>query len=174
MRWKIRHREPGIVLSEERKAYHLFLERFVEKYTPSGDVYDIGISERFDYAPVFEGCNYQTIDKRETVGNDVRPDIVLDIEYAQWEEGADVVIAAFLLEQTLNPGVIVQKIYQMLRPGGLAVFAILLTGYPGYEDCYSLMTEVGARKLLEDFAIRETEVIERDGKPSLLLAVVAK
>jgi hypothetical protein len=175
MKRKIRHREPGIVLSDERKAYHVFLEQFVAKYIEGGeDVYDIGISERFDYAPMFSVCEYKTIDKREVVGNGVRPDSVVDIALLGWQENSDVVTAAFLLEQTLNPEEVVRRIWKMLKPNGLAVFAILLTGYPGYEDCYTLMTETGARKLLEGFAMRESNIVERNGKPSALLAVVAK
>lgn len=52
---EIRHREPNIELSEARVLFHEYLHKFRGYFKDGETIYDIGVSERFDYAPVFEG-----------------------------------------------------------------------------------------------------------------------
>ena len=161
--------------SLERRKYHEWLEKFKNYLTPGCLVYDIGKSDKYDYAQTFQGYHYLTIDKDAKKN----PDLVLNIEDANnliMLDMPDAVICNGVVEQCENPFRLFDNLFH-LKPGNIILIGTVLTGFPVYDNDRVRFTVMGITNLMKKYGIiLDSEIIYREGikDPTYMYLIMKK
>lgn len=162
-------------MSPERIKYHEWQEKLKAYLTAGSLIYDIGKSAIYDYSQTFKDFKYYTIDKSK----EKNPDLQLDIEIIDelgWKDHCDVLLCNGVIEQCENPFKLIQGCWILLKPAGYALFGIILTGFPIYDNDRIRFTVMGIRNALKKFKIIDSEIIYRMGidAPTYIYLIVKK
>jgi hypothetical protein len=165
-------------ISPERHKYHEIMAEFV-KLVPKGSiVYDIGRSLVHDYADLFNGCDFSTVD----MDADKDPDILMNIEdlygfcAKERPPQANAMLCNGVIEQCNDPMQMLRACHGMLQDKGLILFGFCLLGYPIHDLDRFRFTQSGALFALGrcGFNILKTEVVSRGEAESYIYVVAQK
>ena len=157
------------VNAPERLAYHKWIEKFKNYLNPHDTIYDIGCFSRHDYHETMRDYYYSTVDKDVNQS----PDILLNIETHSLLH-ADGIMCHGVHSECANPFNLTKGCYNSLKSGGIALFGIVLLGYPEYDGEYWRFTQSGAKKLFDGyFDVLQDEVYFRS-IPSFYFSIVRK
>ena len=161
-------------MSPERKRYHQIMSEFILLLSPKSTVYDIGKSTRFDYAPLFSGHSFKTIDRDP----DKRPDIAMDIEMLTSSSfaTADALLCNGVIEQCNDPMQMIRGCNSLLKSGGLILFGFCLLGYPPYDNDRFRFTSQGAIVAVKrnGFNIIKIDIVKRNDIESYIYVLAKK
>lgn len=163
-------------ISEERRKYHDIIPSFIKRIKREGIVYDIGKSHLHEYRSTFAGFHYLSVDRDPNKA----PDILLDVEkYRHGLPGlqpADALMCNGVIEQCDDPIEIIKACNDLLVAGGVALFGMVLLGYPPHENDRFRFTKNGAMSALVryGFQVDDVTVIERSNIPSYIYAICTK
>ncbi len=165
-------------MTPERQRFNEeILPGFIKKYVKTGDrVVDVGKpDDRWGYREMFEGTDYNTLDRDETLN----PDICFNLEWTDFlEDGKsmfDIVVCYGVTEQCGDPFKLIDGVEAMLKPGGYGLIGIMSIGFPMVQDLEGDLvrfTPYGAKRLLRKFDIVDFVVADREGVPSQIYATV--
>jgi SAM-dependent methyltransferase len=152
-------------ISQERIKYHEILNNFVNSIPPDALVYDIGKSDIHNYATLFTGKLYKTID----IDHRKEPDILLDIERidkSSLPKPADIVLMNGVIEYCRNPLQMICSCNKLLRLNGVALLGFICTGYPCHNKHSFRFTPAAAIdavrrsgfEVLDDYSVYRGEV----------------
>lgn len=160
-------------MTPEREKYHELLAEFAASLPDGALVYDIGRTHAHEYSEWFPRQTYKSIDRNPKA----EPDILCDMEGRFLNlPSCDALLCNGVTESAADPFRLVRGCWEVLKPGGFAMFGIRLTGYPLSEnhDC-TRFTAPGALRLLRqngyEFEIRNSHCVFRAGAPSYFFAV---
>jgi len=143
-----------------KHEYARFESECMQRLAACRVVLDVGGGSRFQkgmsqYKDLFQQVDYKTFD----VSSDFSPDLVGDIHAIPLpDESVDGIICRSVLEHVDHPGIAIQEMYRILKPGGLLFIQVpsiypyhARTGHGAYPD-YWRFFESTMRLLLKDFA----------------------
>lgn len=168
-------------MSPERQEYHRIIPKFISSISFCGKrqvIYDIGRSDIHDYSATFKDFDYKTVDRDPFK----RPDISLDIEglneisVDDYLDRADGLLCNGVIEQCNDPFAMLRACRAMLKDGGIALFGMVLLGYPALSLDNFRFTKSGAVNALKKcgFSILYVDFVERDGVPTYVYAICKK
>ncbi len=153
--------------------YTRFIDEKILEISKTHRVLDIGGGERFQkwlgkYQPLFQSCEYQTMDYDSHSGADVVGDIHA-IPLA--DNSVDSIICHCVLEHVEDPIRAVKELYRILQPGGM-VFVHVPSIYPyharkGHYPDYWRFFDDTLVMLFKDFS--HVEMVKRGGYFKALL-----
>lgn len=111
--------------SPARKAINNLIPKFAKNFK-QGNILFVGVDRVYDYAHVFKGCNYQTLD----INPETRPDIVADIQDSKLPANSfDGIIMVGVYEYLPKPRRAFEEIARILKPTGKALICVPSVGY---------------------------------------------
>ena len=132
----------GGALVRTRYLRRHFIELAVREFRPDGDVIELGSGQQWRYCP-----------KSLTVNIDAhaKPDIVADVEKLQLDQHFDCALALEVIEHTREPWAFITATFNLLKPGGRALFTVPFTFEIHAEHDYWRFTRQQLARLFADW-----------------------
>lgn len=167
-----------MTVSQERIRYHEIMAEFVKMIPKGSIVYDIGRSIYHDYAEIFKGCQFSTIDMDEAKD----PDIIMNIEdlycidAEELPRKAHAMLCNGVIEQCNDPMQMIRACHGMLEDSGIILFGFCLLGYPVHDLDRFRVTSQGAQFAVNrcGFKIISSSIVSRDNSESYIYVVAQK
>lgn len=131
-----------------------FLPAVAEKLPAGSKVLNIGKHKRFagKYNEMLAHCELEELD----IDPAMKPDIVADIDYWKRPGYYDCVIFVGCNDRVKNPFIVMDNIWESLKPGGLLVISAVCNY--DFSVAYWRTTIAGAKRLIEGFDILSTDI----------------